>query len=56
MTNKKVYIPPTYYIQEIIGAITLLQLSGSRNGYDGDDEGGFFDTEVVNNEILYPLP
>lgn len=54
--NKKQYIPPTIGIIELTGETILLQFSGSRNGYGGDEEGGFFEVESVNNEILFPIP
>ena len=34
----------------------LLQLSGSRMGYDDDETGGFFEMESVNDEIFFPIP
>lgn len=54
--DKKQYIPPTIGIIEITGETTILQISGSRNRYDGDEEGGFFETESVNNEIFFLIP
>lgn len=53
---KKRYLTPTMTIVRMIGESCILQFSGTRNGYDDDETGGFFEMESVNNEIFFPIP